>query len=70
MFQFYPKYTHKFNGGKELVAGAVYQFFGYNDETDGLRRRIWARYFQNLLRCNFAKLFSKMVDSITIILRK
>ena len=26
MFQFYPKYTHKFNGGKELVAGADYQF--------------------------------------------
>ena len=37
MFQFYPKYTHKFNGGKELVAGANYQFIGYNDETDGLR---------------------------------
>ena len=37
MFQFYPKYTHKFNGGKELVAGADYQFIGYNDETDGLR---------------------------------
>ena len=26
MFQFHPKYTHKFNGGKELVAGADYQF--------------------------------------------
>ena len=37
MFQFYPKYTHKFNGGKELVAGADYQFIAYNDETDGLR---------------------------------
>lgn len=37
MFQFYPKYMHKFNGGKELVAGADYQFIAYNDETDGLR---------------------------------
>ena len=36
MFQFYPKYTHKFNGGKELKVGANYQFIRYNDETDGL----------------------------------
>ena len=36
MFQLYPKYTHKFNGGKELKVGANYQFIRYNDETDGL----------------------------------
>ena len=36
MFQFYPKYTHKFNGGKELKIGANYQFIRYNDETYGL----------------------------------
>ena len=36
MFQFYPKYTHKFNGGKELNVGANYQFIRCNDETDGL----------------------------------
>lgn len=36
MFQFYPKYTHKFNGGKELKVGANYQFIHCNDETDGL----------------------------------
>ena len=36
MFQFYPKYTHKFNGGKELIVGADYQFIRYNDKTAGL----------------------------------
>ena len=36
MFQLYPKYTRKFNGGKELKVGANYQFIRYNDETDGL----------------------------------
>ena len=37
MFQFYPKYTHKFSGGKELKIGADYQFIRYNDETVGLK---------------------------------
>lgn len=36
MFQLYPKYTRKFNGGKELKVGTNYQFIRYNDETDGL----------------------------------
>ena len=38
MFQLYPKYTRKFNGGKELKVGANYQFIRYNDETDGLSK--------------------------------
>lgn len=37
MFQFYPKYTHKFKGRKELKAGANYQFISYNEELDNLR---------------------------------
>lgn len=36
MFQFYPKYTLKFKGKKELKVGANYQFIRYNDETDRL----------------------------------
>lgn len=36
MFRFNPKYTHKFVGGKELKAGADYQFIRYNDKTDDL----------------------------------
>ena len=37
MFQIYPKYTHKFDGGKELKTGADYQFIRYDDETAGLK---------------------------------
>lgn len=37
MFQFHPKYTHRFKGRDELKVGANYQFISYNDEADNLR---------------------------------